>query len=684
MCARRPGPTSPCRRPGGGLARGLAALATLVTLCLGAAGCEKPEAGTGPWEIQSPDGRLVLTIDLQPDPASGLGDPGEARLSYSLTRDGQTLLGPSPLGIETDAGSFVYGLRLVSAERREVSDQYLMPTGKRRERQVEGQELTLTLANEAGGEVAVIFRAHDDGIAFRYRLLGAGDVTVLGEASGFRVPENGTGFLAPFDFASLYFFATYEQLPEWMPVGTDTVATGWAYPALFEVPEAGAWLLITEADLTADYCGTRLDPEPDGGLYRVRLPFRFEGLHDNPLEPRATRPFETPWRVVMAGSLSTVVESTLVDDLSRPSAVADTAWIRPGRVAWSWFTQDTGDATLQREYVAFAAMMGWEYVLIDARWDQWPNVESVIPALAATADASGVGLVLWYNSGGEHTIIEATPRDRMVDRAVRRQEMTQLQQWGIAGIKVDFFESDKQARIQQYLGILQDAADYELLVNFHGATLPRGWQRTYPHLMSHEAVRGAEYFRVTGTVARPDADSHLFNVFARNPVGSMDYTPVVFADALRESSLSYAHSLAQAVLFESGLQHFAGRADVNPDAGYRAVFDDYPFVGELLATVPVAWDDTRLVDGDPRTHVVLARRRGDHWWLAGLTGNDEPLVGAVPLDFLGTGDYDLRLVTRDDAPQTLKHTVQTVTAGDTLDLSLDPRDGFIAHLIPTR
>jgi len=196
-------------------------------------------------------------------------------------------------------------------------------------------------------------------------------------------------------------------------------------------------------------------------------------------------------------------------------------------------------------------------------------------------------------------------------------------------------------------------------------------------------VRGAEYFRVSELAARPDADSHLFDVFARNVVGSMDYTPVVFEDGLAESDLPYAHSLAQAVLFESGLQHFADRADVDPTAGYRAVFAAFPFVAELLAAVPVSWDDTLLVGGTPHSHAVLARRKGDTWWLAGIAGNDDTVELAVPLSFLADGLYDVELATRDPAdPRGLTLVTSSWASSDTLELTLAPRDGFLARLVP--
>jgi hypothetical protein len=275
----------------------------------------------------------------------------------------------------------------------------------------------------------------------------------------------------------------------------------------------------------------------------------------------------------------------------------------------------------------------------------------------------------------------------MLDRGVRRAEMERIAAWGIAGIKVDFFDSDKQDRIQQYLDILRDAADFELLVNFHGATLPRGWQRTYPHLMTHEAVNGVEYYMgPTG----PDAANHVHYVFIRNVVGSMDYTPVAFESALAKQELTYAHSLALSVLFESGLQHFAGRADGASDSGYAAVFADSPFVEEFLSDVPVAWDDTRLLSGHPDTHAVLARRSGATWYVAGIRaawpdggGGDADL--AIALDFLsGDGPHDVRCITVGDTPDALALEEQTLGPDDELTMALVPDDGFACTLRPRR
>lgn len=651
-------------------------LAVIVLLAgalgFGGTGCR--DAGSrNRWELLSPDGRL--RVELMLDDESGT-------LGYSLARDDRILLEPGPLGITTGQGAFVRGLRPVDATRRRVDESYRLPAGKRRERTVAGRELVLLLENAVGGRMELVVRAHDDGMAYRYRVAGIAGAGVRSEESGFSVPQGAQGFLLPYDLEGLLFFGTYEMAPARVSAGTATTSSGWAYPALFELPGGQDFLLITEADLDKGYCGTRLAPEPEGTLYRVRFPAEREGNGIGPVEPVVADDLVTPWRVVLAGDAATLVSSTLVDDLSRPGPQEDTSWIRPGRAAWSWLTQGTGDPALQRDYIEFAAGLGWEYVLVDAEWDQWPEAEEAMAALAAEAGAAGVGLLLWYNSGGTHTLNEISPRDRMLDPEVRRAEMEKIAAWGVAGIKVDFFESDKQDRIRQYLDILEDAADHHLLVNFHGATVPRGWQRTHPHLMAHEAVRGAEYFRLPEVAGRPGADTHLWNVFARNVVGSMDYTPVVFEDALREGELPYAHSLAQAVLFESGLQHFADQADHQLHKGYRAVFADHPWLRDLLADVPVAWDDTRLLEGHPGTHAVLARRSGTTWWIAAIAGTDVTIDAAIPLAFLEEGPHDLELVAEGQEPDDLVRTVRTVQPGSTLALSLTPRTGVLARLTP--
>jgi len=389
----------------------------------------------------------------------------------------------------------------------------------------------------------------------------------------------------------------------------------------------------------------------------------------------------------MIGSPGDIVESTLVQDVSRPSKVADDSWIQPGRSGWSWFTQGIGTPSLQRDYIDFAARMDWEYVLIDARWDQWDDVETSITNLVDYAGNKGVRLLLWYNSAGNHSFQETeTPRDKLLTKESRQAEFSKLAEWGVAGVKVDFFWSDKQDRIQQYLGILEDAGEYQLLVNFHGATLPRGWARTYPHLMTYEAVHGAETYEVDIAGIKvpmgPKPIDHVRNVFVRNVVGSMDYTPVVFEKAFEKTGVSYSHQLALSVLFESGIQHFADRADGAVQTGYAAVFERYPFVERFMADVPVVWDEIRFLWGSPDEGVVLARRHGNQWYVAGINGTDSVLTAELDLSFLSTELNEGILIQSGDTFQAFQQTDISLSNDEPLTLDILPRDGFTLQIMP--
>ncbi len=626
------------------------------------------------WSLLSPDGRLEVRVELLSD-----GDAAAGRLVYSMTRDDVPLVGQSPLGLRMEQADFDLELSYVSASRRSVDESYTMLVGKRAQRDVAGNELTLRMANSGGDEMALIVRVHDDGAAFRYRVFGEGSVDIEEELTGFQMEEGARAYMAPYDLSGVLFMGVYEQLWRQVEAGAPVPqSSGWAMPALFEVPDSNAWVLITEADLDGQYAGTRFSPRPDEAMYTLRFPDESEGQGVGAALPTSTLPLTTPWRVMIAGDLETIVESTLVDDLSRPAEPSDTTWVRPGRAAWSWLTQDVVSDILQREYLASAVEFGWEHLLVDANWNLWPDYETAIPTLVSDAADLGVSVHLWYNSGGAHNFSTEAPRDRMLDQATRRAEMARLQQWGVAGIKVDFFESDKQDRIQQYLGLISDAADFELMVNVHGCTLPRGWQRSWPNLMTYEAVRGGEFYRFD--MNPPDADTHVLYAFGRNVVGSMDYTPVVFQEALSVGGIPYIASLAQAVVFESGITHFGGRADGEEQQGYRAVFAAYPFVREFMSAVPAAWDETLLLSGDPSSHVLLARRRSSTWYLAALTGNGDAIDIEVPLRFLGDGEYQASILEGGTEPTSMVRTSSIVHRDDTLRVEVPAASGWIAIL----
>ena len=650
--------------------------AVLLVALVAELGCDS----TSETEVQA-----VLLASPSGDVQIQLTTDADGSMSYTVTRRDQTVIEPSPLGLVSTSHDLNAGVTMFSSSRRAIDESYTMPTGKRRERQVSGSEIKVPLRDAKGARAELILRAHEDGVAFRYHLLGQGTSQVTSESTGFAIPSDARMLSRPYDGGDAIFAPTaggYEMPPFILPVGEAIDRTGFAFPTLFEIEAGVRYAMVTEADLDRSYCATRLDEMPDGGLYRIRFPDEREGRGVGDVLPESTLPFSTPWRVVAVGDLATIVESTIVDDLSAPSLLDDPSWVAPGRAAWSWFSQETGTPALQSEYIDFAAEYGWDYVLIDAKWDQWENAEQEVQNLVAEAEAVGVKLLLWYNSGGPHTTSPAeTPLNRMLE-PVRREEMEKISGWGIAGIKVDFFNSDKQDRIDQYIGILEDAADFELLVNFHGSTVPRGWQRTFPHLMTQEAVNGAENYKFAGVGNAPTAIMNVQHALVRNSVGSMDYTPVVFASALATTGLTYAHSLALAVLFESGIQHFADRADSVPTTGYRAVFRAYPFVGDFLSTVPVVWDETRLVQGDIDSHVILARRRGADWYLAGIHAAEQSAEYSFALDFLNEGTHEISWIAQDGPADSFRLTVETVEAGALVTVDLPANGGFVATLTP--
>ncbi|MHC4751819.1 MAG: glycoside hydrolase family 97 N-terminal domain-containing protein, partial [Planctomycetota bacterium] len=448
--------------------------------------------------VQSPDKNITVTIRLsRPDTATNTNS--KVRLEYKVDYSGKEVISYSPLGIVRNDQKFTNNLKFIETVGGPVIDEtYIMPHGKRRICRNHYVESTVEFQNDSGAKFELIIRTHNDGIAFRYRFPETSDktYTVSKELSGFQLPTGGRVWLHPSDRATKYAPAYETYYLDGLSVGTPSPnKEGWAFPILFMNADGSRWGLITEAALDPTYCGCRLEQNAPEGLYRIRFPSEGEGNNSGEVCPSSKLPWTTPWRVIILGDcLAPIVESTLVINLNPPSILEDNSWIQPGRASWSWlFDHDSPqDHDKLRKWIDLAAEMGWEYSLIDANWTIMKN--GTIHDLIAYANQKGVGLLLWYNSGGPHNTVTEKPRGTMFLKDVRRFEFDMLKKWGIKGVKVDFFQSDKQNIIQLYYDILKDAADYQIMVNFHGCTLPRGWSRTYPHLMTMEAVKGEECY----------------------------------------------------------------------------------------------------------------------------------------------------------------------------------------------
>ncbi|WP_460166883.1 glycoside hydrolase family 97 protein [Thermostilla marina] len=621
--------------------------------------------------MTSPNGKLEFSIILE-----------NRRLSYQVSAVDAgkkvPIIGDSPLGLDMADEDFSSALWFVEATpQHTVRERYTMATGKRSECAYQANQRVFRFRNAKGTLFDLQVHVADDGTAFRYALPGSADepMRVVAEKTGFRIPEGAKSWIAPCSKYSKWTPAYEEFYTNGTPAGQDAPGEpGWTFPALFQL-SSGWWCLVTESGTDGTYCGCRLAAKVEDGLYRVRFPAPEEGWGQGDVYPVIQLPWKSPWRVLIIGAKpSVIVESTLVTDLAPSSRVDDTSWIKPGRVSWSWWSDHDSpqDFDKLKTFVDLAAEMGWEYSLVDANWTLMSGGN--VRDLAKYAQSKGVRLLLWYNSGGEHNIVTEKPRGAMKSREVRLFEFDLLQQWGVAGVKIDFFQSDKQNIIQLYHDILQDAAEKHILVNFHGCTIPRGWQRTWPHLMSMEAVKGAECYTFAADFPSNAPVHNTILPFTRNAIGSMDYTPVAFSDDRYPHITTNAHELALSVVFESGWLHFADSVEA-----YRSL-PDAP--KQFLKTVPVTWDETRLLAGSPGDYVVIARRKGERWCIGAINGRNEAKDISLTLSLAPEGEWKAVWIGDGESDREFAVKRGILRDGDELRLKLRPFGGAVVDLQP--
>ncbi|MGA7438827.1 MAG: glycoside hydrolase family 97 catalytic domain-containing protein [Luteibacter sp.] len=538
---------------------------------------------------------------------------------------GQALV-DATLGLRTAGSDLTHGLRLIGTTQRNLSENYRMTTGKRLVRSANLAETRYALQNDKGEKLDVVVRVANDGVAFRYELPGTTQTTVTGEATSYALPPDARAWLLPYDASN-----EKERLE------TTAVAApkgDYGYPALFRTGQR--YVLITEANADGRYDGSRL-------VHIANTPTYGLTLADSRVDSTGT----TPWRTIIAGDLATVTESTLVDDLADPSKLADTTWIRPGRVAWSWLSEHDSPKSFDRQkaFVDFAAANRMPYVLLDEGWS-----ETWVPQLIRYANAKHVDVLMWF------------PWTTLDTQAKRQAWLTRVKGWGAKGVKIDFMGSDSQARFRWYDETLADTARLQLMVNFHGGTIPHGLARTWPHLMTMEGVRGAEN--------DPPAVGNTIQPFTRNVVGSMDYTPVAFDAGRKEASI--AHEVALPIVFESGWTHLAD----SPEAYQRR-----PNALAFLDQIPTTWDETKLISGTPGEDAIFARRNGDRWFIGAIAAGPARQL-SVPLASLGVGPWHADIVRDGRGRGDVTRSAQNVTADGALTLDVPANGGFAAILCP--
>lgn len=612
-------------------------------------------------EIFSPNGKIKVVLNLLDKNSS---HNLFFKALYKIENEFVEVLPDSKLGINRIDEQFTDNLRLIKESKPvSIHDKYEMICGKRKICENFGTEKVFSYKNSNNQPLDVVFRVYNDGVAFRYIFPTQSDleVNITSEATTYILPDNAYRWMQPYDVSYEGFFPFRK---------TDSIThkgQEWCFPALYKVNDEPVWGLISEAGITENNCAAKLCNLKNAKEYQVTYPSPRDNFQQKGV--KATLPWSSQWHTLIIGKLSDIVESTLITDVSEPNQLKDTDWIKPGPVSWIYWANNHGSKDYKKiiEYVDLAVEMNWPYVLIDWEWDVMGNGGNITDALNY-AKSKGIKPLMWYNSGTSW--LDPTPNDRLLTAEKRAKEFSWLNKIGVYGIKVDFFAGDQQDMMNYYIDILKDAANYNLVVNFHGATAPRGWARTYPNLMSTEAVYGAEWYNNNKVMTDKAAGHNATLPFTRNVIGSMDYTPVTFSNSQHPHITSYAHELALSVVFESGLQHFADR----PSA-----YESLPVEPkDFLKQVPVAWDETKLIDGYPGDKVIIARKKGNQWYIAGLNGKDVPQTLIVKFDFPDKRIFDFQLIKDGKDDKSFSSEIIKVKKGNTLKIECLARGGFVA------
>ncbi len=632
----------------------------------------------GPIEVKSPDGILSVAFELKTNPQPFL--PGE-RAYYRVSYNGRPVLADSPLGLDfKGAPALDRDFEIVATDLRSHDDFWDNPFGAQRRVRDHYNQLTVSLRERKapGRRVDLIFRAYDEGVAFRYVLPQQEAIEkfiLASENTGFYFAQDADAFALDLGRFNTNNEGEYRRirLSNLKPASVVNL------PLLVEMP-GGPWMALLEADLT-DYAGMYVGGVPgvDHALISKLSPSprRLDEV------VAGSPPKATPWRVLLMnprpGGL--IETSYLILNLSAPCALADTSWIKPGKAAWDWwsgsfargvdFKPGMNTATM-KHYIDFAATHHLEYMLVDAGWypatdyrhpiDILRHVPEVdVPGIIAYAKPKGVKVILWVFWG---------ELDKHMDEA-----LTLYEKWGAAGIKVDFMDRDDQEMVNFYERCVRKAAEHHLVVDFHGAYKPTGLRRTLPNLLTREGIMGLEYNKWSERIT-PEHDVTI--PFTRMLAGPMDYTPGGFHNTTRAEFTprsvepmtqgTRAHELAKYVVYESPLAMVSD---------YPEAYENQPGI-EFIEKVPTVWDDTKVLNGEPGKYITVARRNGDNWYLGAVTNWDARDL-EIPLNFLGSGEYEAWIFAdgpdADKVATSLSITKKRLKASDKLNLHLAPGGG---------
>lgn len=596
----------------------------------------------------------------------------EGKLSYTVHKDGRLLVAPSPLGLKTSNVDLTRELSLESSRTVEIDTPYSLPVGKQSQYRDHCHMLSV-LTKKSSLKQTVQFRLYDDGFAFRYvipEVKSLTNVVLTEEASRIR--------MADFSNSLACKFIGNIQSPNYPYEGHYDLYTNWnsllqAGDRRFNAPllasDGKDYLLLSEADNRGIFCASLVKAENREGEFSFAWTGAVKDYAKDKMQSMNCKlPVYTPWRMVVAGDLATVFETTMTENLCPSTKIDDMSWIKPGVSAWYWGGSDGNKTDIQKVYggiregeydhADFAAEMGWPYTLIDGGWSaEW------VPSLVKHAQEKGVECLLWQTAKLSDS--DAFSNDNM------EKTLKQWADWGIKGIKIDFWEDDSHETMIRMENLLKLCGKYKMMVNYHGCTRPSGLRRTYPYLMTQEGICGGETnfwwpSNITGA-------HHLDIIFTRNVVGAADYTPGDFASFYGSilTGQSMGHHMALLTAFESGITHIA-ECPVNLRH----------FLGkDIMKRLPTAWDESRLLEGKLLKYATIARRSGEDWWVSGLCTDARNCK--LTFDFLEEGRTYTAYIYRDgNCRSDLKFNKVQVKKGSSLNIKELSEGGFLVQVSP--
>ena len=581
------------------------------------------------YELLSPDGKIRVEINT--------GD----KLEYAVFYDDMQIIVPSEISMHTEKhGVFGIKPRVKSVNRRSV-DQIQIPVVKQKSAEVREQFNEMKILFK--GNYLLCVRAYNEGVAYRWESSIKDELIIVSEEANFSFAKNHISWFP--EEESMFSHQEREYLQ--IPLEEITYDRFSSTPMLVDIA-GGPKVLITEADLQ-DYPGMYIKGDTKEFNLKGKFPrvvVEEEQRNDRDVAPvkRAgyialvdgSRSF--PWRVIaIAPEDGGLITNQMIFLLSEPSKIEDPSWIRPGKVAWDWWNYNNiynvdFEAGINTEtykyYIDFASANAIEYIILDEGWYELGDLTAISPdidmqELLDYGKEKGVGIILW--------VVWKTLDVQL------EEIMPVFEEWGIAGLKVDFMQRDDQWMVNYYWRIAEEAAKRKFLVDFHGSYKPAGLHRTWPNVITREGVRGMEWGK-WGDKASPDMAVTL--PFIRMFAGPMDYTPGAMLNATKEdfaavfatpmSQGTRAQQLAMYVVFESPLQMLAD----NPTH-----YLDEPECMQFLSTVPSVWDETIVLDAKLGEYVVIARRNGHEWYIGAMTNWDAREI-EIDLSFLDDRRYE--------------------------------------------